>query len=171
MWSSSRALRSLGLAAALAVAPALAACSGFTPVYGDHGLGQHQVALLYGAPSNRLEQIIYEDLSLRLGKATGAAPTLTVTVQQSTHALTSNSLGSAPLYVPVEQQEAVVTAAIRLVDVNGKVLFSGSRSAASDYTINPQVFASDEAADNASRNAAHSLADIIRLTVLGALAK
>ena len=67
--------------------------------------------------------------------------------------------------------EMVVTAAITLVGADGKVLFSGSRSQSADYTTGPQVIANNQAATDAQARAAHLLADTIRLSVLGALAK
>ncbi|MEP7240918.1 MAG: LPS assembly lipoprotein LptE [Devosia sp.] len=163
-WSEAR--RSL-LVLTLVLAPVLSACAGFTPVYGPSGIASREVPLAYAAPANRLEQIIYQDLALRLGKASGPAPTLDVDVTQASRDLTANDT----LTLPATQQQMVVTAKIRLTDLNGKTLFSGSRSASADYTANSQGFASREAADDAARRAAKSLADTIRLTILGALAQ
>lgn len=167
MWSSSRVVRTLGLLLALAAPLCLAACSGFTPVYGPGGIYAAKVALVYDTPSNQLEQIIYEDLALKLGKATGSAPKLTVTVSRNANGLTSNAVSS----LPNRPYEMVVKASVKLVDVNGKVLFQGSRSASAGYTTDSQVLANSEAADEAARRAAKSLADTIRLTLLGVLTR
>ena len=51
------------------------------------------------------------------------------------------------------------------------MLFSGSRSATADYTTDSQILSNRAAADDAVERAAHLLAESIRLTVLGALAK
>ena len=66
MWSSS-GLRIAGLAVALVAAPSLTACSGLTPVYGTQADTQH-FALIYAKPNSRFEQVVYEDLALKLGK-------------------------------------------------------------------------------------------------------
>lgn len=163
-WSDAR--RSL-LVLTLVLAPLLSACSSFTPVYGPSGISNSEVPLAYAAPANRLEQIIYQELALRLGKASGPAPTLDVDVTQASRDLTANDT----LVLPAIQRQVVVTAKIRLTDINGKTAFSGSRSASADYTTNGQGFASREAADDAARRAAKALADTIRLTILGALAQ
>jgi hypothetical protein len=167
MWLSSR-LRIAATLLALGLAPVLSACSGLTPVYGPQGVAAQQMALAYAKPAGRLEQIIYEDLALKLGRADGAAPTLSVSAQSISRNLTSDTL--AP-NVPTSQKQVMVSAAIKLTDVNGKLLFSGMRSATADYTTNSQGLASDRAAADASIRAAHALADIIRLTILGTLAK
>ena len=166
MWSSSPVLRSAGLALAAGLLLVVAACSGFTPVYGPNGVTADQVALNYDPPNNRLERIIYTDLALKLGKAPGAAPKLRVSASEGAAALTSQTLS-----VPAQPYRMVVTANITLTDMNGKVLFSGNRSASADYTANSQSFANQEAANDAAERAAKLLADTIRLTVLGALAK
>src|SRR5689334_20560375 len=78
--------RLLNVAAALvllALPLALSACASFRPVYGDNGLGTESIALAYAKPDNRLEQIVYQSLALRLGKATRTdAPLVTVSVTQ-----------------------------------------------------------------------------------------
>lgn len=164
--SSSRRLRLAALVMAGLAMPVLSACSGVTPVYGPGGVTSQQVALLYARPSNRFEQVIYEDLALKLGKASGPAPTLSVNVNAFSRDLTSDSVAA-----PTSQKQEQVSAAIRLTDVNGRLIFSGMRSASADYTTNSQGLASDRAAEDAAIRAAHALADTIRLTVLGALAK
>ena len=65
MSSFSRAI-SFALMAVTLTLP-LAACTGIRPVYSDAGLGAQRVHVVYAAPNNRLEQIIYNDLALRLG--------------------------------------------------------------------------------------------------------
>lgn len=169
MWSSSGVRMGL-VALALATAMSLAACSGFHPVYGPGGVAQQQVALIYAAPANRTEQIIYEDLALKLGKASGNAPTLKLSTQSFARELTVEST-SAAAKLPNLQMEMEVTANITLTDVNGKVIFSGMRSAVADYTSNSQGLANDAASADAIKRAALSLSDTIRLTLLSALGK
>ncbi len=77
MWSSKRGVRrALPGPLALLLAPlALGGCRPHhVPVYGDNGIGVEQHELRYAKPANRLEQIIYQELALRLGKADPAAP-------------------------------------------------------------------------------------------------
>ena len=167
MWSSSR-VRIAAVVLLLATGAMLSACSGPTPVYGPGGVTQEQVALLYAKPSNRVEQVIYEDLALKLGKASGNAPTLALNVTTLSRDLTS---AQSTTDFPSVQKQEEVTAAIRLTDVNGTVLFSGMRSATADYTTNSQGLASDRAQSDATIRAAHALAETIRLTLLGALGK
>lgn len=66
MSSSSRTLRAVAIAVALMLP--LAGCTGFMPVGGERGLGTERVEVSYGKPGSRLDQIIYQDLALRLGE-------------------------------------------------------------------------------------------------------
>jgi hypothetical protein len=166
MWLPSR-LRSAGLAAPLLAAIALAACSSVTPVYAP-GNAAASIAVIYAKPGNRLEQIVYEDLALKLGKATSNAPVLSVKITAISRGLTSTDLHPV---LPATQQEEEVVGQIRLTDVNGKLIFSGMRSATADYTANSQGLATDRAQADAAARGAHALADTIRLTLLGVLAK
>jgi len=155
-----------GALLALALLAPLAACTGLTPVYGERGLGAERIALSYAAPNNRLEQIIYQDLALRLGKGSGDVPQVSVSVSEGGGRLTNGLVDT-----PNSPRQMVVTAKITLTDVDGTVLFSGTRSQTADYTTDAQSFASQEAALDASRRAARLLADTIRLELLAALAK
>lgn len=167
MWSSSRAVRIAGLLLGLVGPLTLAGCTGLTPVYGDNGLGAHRVEVAYDAPNNRLEQVIYNDLSLKLGKDQGESTAkLSVAASQATRALTNDTVTSAAL-----QRQMTVTARVTLVGPDGQVLYAGTLSQSADYTIGAQAFANQEAAANAAENAAKLLADTIRLEVLAALVK
>jgi LPS-assembly lipoprotein len=168
MSSSRRAV--IAAVLTLAVAPALSACSAFTPVYAPGPSATQQVALIYAKPSNRFEQVVYQDLALKLGKANGSAPTLSVNVTAFSRDLTSN-IDPLTTNLPAIQKQEQVSAAIRLTDITGKVIFSGMRSATADYTANSQGLASDRAEADAAIRASHAVADTIRLTLLGVLAK
>ena len=162
---SSSAWRVLLTVVALLAAFALASCTGFKPVYGTGGVGDQRVEIKYGDPNNRLEQIIYDDLALKLGKAEGGAtPTLYIAAYPGAAGLTSGVVVS-----PKSEAQATVTANIQLVASDGQVLFSGSRSQTADYTNGPQAFANEETFANATEQAAHLLADTIRLQVLAML--
>ncbi|HWA20311.1 MAG TPA: LPS assembly lipoprotein LptE [Devosia sp.] len=161
--SSLRLMRAIIVTATLALA--LSACTTLRPVYGENGLTTEAIALAYAEPASRLEQIIYQELALRLGKATGDAPELQVTTSQASKALTAGGIA-----FPNRQRQMIVTARIRLVAAGGKVLFSGSRSAAADYTTNVSQLANQQAETDAAERAAKALAETIRLTLIAALA-
>jgi hypothetical protein len=153
------------MAAALAVALPLAGCTTLTPLYGDQGLTSEKIALVYATPANRLEQVIYQELALRLGKAAGNAPEVAVTATSSSKALTTGNITS-----PNRQRQMIVSATITLTSTDGSVLFSGKRSAAADYTTNASALANQQAETEAAERAAKALAETIRLTLLAALA-
>lgn len=108
MWSSeARQLRGLAWAVALVGALALGGCTGLRPVYGDAGLTAQQVELRYATPTSRLEQVISRELALRLGKSDGDVPVVKVVTNESSRALTSDTVTR-----PFDQREMTVTAAI-----------------------------------------------------------
>ena len=166
MWSSSPVLRAAMLAAALAASLVLAGCTGLRPVHGDAGgpVGRSDLVAHYAEPSNRLEQIIYQDLALRLGRATGPAPTVRVSVGRS-----SRDLTFATVTGPGRPRQMTVTAAITVTAPDGTVLFSGTRAQTADYTSSPQALASRQAENDAAERAARLLADTVRLEVIAAL--
>ncbi len=164
MSSLSRALGA-GLLAMALVGP-LAACTGLRPVYSDAGIGAQRVDVAYAAPRNRLEQIIYQDLALRLGKAEGKVPVVRVSASSRSAALTSDVVAS-----PLDQRQVTVTATLTVTAPDGRVLFSGVRSQTADLTHGAQVLANEQATDAAERQAALLLADTLRLQIMAALAK
>ena len=164
LWSRDR-IRAGLLSVALLLPLAVAGCSSLQPVYGDRGIGAERVALSYAKPTTRLEQIIYQDLALSLGKAS-AGPLLTVKTTTSNRRLTRSDVSR-----PSAQREAVVTADIEVKGADGAVLFAGRRSAAASYTVDGQGLADTEALRNAEEQAARALAETIRLTLIGVLAR
>lgn len=164
LWS--RVTVRAGLLGMVLLAPlAVAGCSSLKPVYGDNGIGAERVALSYAKPTTRLEQIIYQDLALSLGKAAGA-PLLTVMTTTSNRKLTRSDVTR-----PSAQRETVVSAEIELKGTDGTVLFAGERSAAASYSVDGQGLADTEALRNAEEQAARALAETIRLTLIGVLAR
>jgi hypothetical protein len=162
-----RAVRSALLAAVLATATTLAACSGFTPVYGERGIGVEKHAFRYDKPATRLDQIIYQELVLKLGRTTDpSVPLVRITTTSSIRGLTRTNVAN-----PAAQKEAVVTARIELVDADGNIAFTATRSAAASFTADRyQALAETEAEKEAKERAARELAETVRLTLLGALA-
>ena len=57
------------IALALSGTVLLAGCSGFRPVYGEHGIANDRMELAYAKPASRLEQIIYQEFVLRFGRS------------------------------------------------------------------------------------------------------
>ena len=150
---------------ALLLPLAVAGCSSLQPVYGDNGIGAERIALSYAKPATRLEQIIYQDLALSLGKASGG-PLLTVVTTTSSRRLTRSDVTR-----PSEQREALVSAEVELKGTDGTLLFAGERSAAASYSTDGQGLADTEALRNAEEQAARALAETIRLTLIGVLAR
>jgi LPS-assembly lipoprotein len=164
MLSSSRTLGAILMA--LALTATLTGCTGLIPVHGQRGLGSERVEVSYEEPSNRLEQIIYQDLALRLGKSSGDVPRVRVSASQHSVALTNSTVSA-----PSGQRQMVVTGRIRVTDAAGEVLFSGTRSQTADYTSDAQTLANQQAEVSAARQAALLLADTIRLEIIAALGR
>ena len=164
MSSLNRALGAALLAVALVVP--LAACTGLRPVYSDAGIGAARAEVAYAAPNNRIEQIIYQDLALRLGKSQGAVPLVKVSASSSATALNSDLIAS-----PLDQRQVTVTATVTVTAPDGSVILSATRSQSADVTHGAQVLANQQANDSGERQAALLLADTLRLEIIAALAK
>jgi hypothetical protein len=164
MLSFSRAAASVLLAVAL-LAP-LSACTGIRPVYSDAGLGAQRVHVVYAAPNNRLEQIVYNELALKLGNGGDNAPTVSVSAGSSIADLTTNTVST-----PVNAKQVTVSATLTVTAPDGTVLFSGTRSQTADLTHDAQSLANRQATDSAERQAAVLVADTLRLEILGTLSK
>jgi hypothetical protein len=165
MSSFSRVAGSALLAVALLVP--LAACTGIRPVYSDAALGAKRVHVVYAAPNNRLEQIIYNELGLKLGNTGGDnAPTVAVAAWSGAADITGNTVST-----PLNPKQMTVYASLTVTAPNGAVLFSGVRSQSADMNHTAQSLANRQASDSAERQAATLLADTLRLEVLGALSK
>ncbi|WP_158626075.1 hypothetical protein [Arsenicitalea aurantiaca] len=145
---------------------ALAACSSFTPAYGPQSVAEGRLALAYAAPNNRLEQVIYQDLALRLGPGgdTGA-PRVSVTARSDVRRLARSRTDN-----PRTEFEAVVTADLVVTEADGAVSFTATRSASAVFTRGEQVLADVSAETEAAERAARAVAETLRLTLLGALA-
>jgi hypothetical protein len=164
--STHAVLRTLALALALATTTALTACSSFTPVYGDHGTSIERTAFRYDKPATRLDQLIYQELALKLGRSTDPSlPLVRVTTSTSSRKLTRSDVTR-----PSEQREAVVTAKVELVGPGGQVATTFTRSASALYTTDSQALAATEAQRDAEERAARELAETVRLSLIGALA-
>jgi hypothetical protein len=162
MSSFSRACRTALIALALVVP--LAACTGLRPVYQYGEADAERMAVQFGSPANRYEQIIYNELKLRFLKGGDDAPMVTVSASAGGRGLTNNTISS-----PVSQNEMIVSASVTVTSADGEVLGSATRVATADYTTSPQAFANQEAPDEAARRAARLVADSLRLEIYAAL--
>ena len=147
---------------------ALGACS-FTPVYSGALAGQAALELAYAKPTNRLEQIIYQDLSLRFGTAPSpAAPLATVAAVSSARDIlvTTTTNPSIPV-------EVTVTATLTITNRSGSDIPPRvyTRAASAGYTRSGQVLADRAAAGEAAERAAKGAAESLRLAVLSALSR
>ncbi len=162
--SSSR-LRAVLVALALVAPLALSGCTGIRPVYGDVAIGPTELEFRYSEPESRLEQIIIQDLGLRLGRNDSEdAPLIRIKARTLSRDVTD-------VYVtrPNAQYEAIVVAYYAIV-ADGKTVGSGSRRATATYATASQVMANDAARRDALERAAHEAAEMIRLSILGDLA-
>jgi hypothetical protein len=155
------------IALALTATTTLTACSGLSPVYSERGIGVERHAFRYDKPATRLDQIIYQELVLKLGRSTDpSVPLVRITTTSAVRGLTRTNVAN-----PAAQKEAVVTARIELVDADGNVAYSATRSTAALFTADrDQALAETEAEREAKERAARELAETVRLTLLGALA-
>lgn len=164
-WSSRPARRVL-LGAALVATLTLGGCSGFRAVYGDQGIAQSRMELSYAEPDSRLDQVVYQEFVLRFGRSDGEqAPRLEVTTATYARGLTMTGVSK-----PATQFATTVTVRAILTAPDGRVVFTGSRTATAQYATVGQVLADTEARDEAEERAAKEAAEALRLAILGALA-
>ena len=157
-----------GALLAVALVVPLAACTGLRPVYSEGAIGgAHRVDVAYAEPGNRLEQLIYQDLALKLGKAQGSAvPTVKVSAWRGSADLTRDTVSS-----PFSERVVTVSAALTITAPDGTVLFSGVRSQTADVRSGAQSLANEETSRAGDRQAALLLADTLRLQILATLSK
>jgi len=165
MWSFKRAARNAVLALGiLASLGAVAGCS-FAPVYGNGGAAEQALALNYAKPLTRLEQIVYQELTLRLGAyADPDAPLVTIVVYTGTRTLTkTKTLNPTPI--------TEVTAVGIVTVVKGEeILTTFTRKATASYTQATQVLANKSAETDGEERAAEALAESIRLSLIATFA-
>jgi hypothetical protein len=167
--SWSRPLRRIVFAGlVLGVGAALGACS-FSPVYSGALASQPLLNLAYAKPATRLEQVIYQELALRLGSSDAAtAPLATV----SATPVAADMMLSATAN-PAKSVEVTVTATLTIAPRDGSETepYTFTRTASADYTRSGQILADNAAAAEAAERAAKSAAESLRLAVLAALSR
>ena len=160
-------LKPLALIVSLAlVSTSLAACA-FQPVYS--GKLAENLQLAYAEPTTRLEQIVYQELSFRLGKTTSPkAPLVAVAVSASSStpylSVTAN---------PNKPYEATATATLTVTPRDGvdEKSITITRTAKAQFTQTGQVLANEAALIEAQERATRAAAESLRLALLAALGR
>jgi hypothetical protein len=166
--SSSRLKRialiiSLGL-----VSTGLGACS-FQPVYSGRLAENPQLQLAYAEPATRLEQIVYQELSFRLGMTESpSAPLLSarVTASASEPFLSQTTNPNIPRVVTVTGSVTITPRDRR--DAKPIVI---TRTARAEHTRTGQVLADEAALAEAGERGAKAVAESLRLAILAALGR
>ena len=166
--SSSRPARRLAIAGLiLAMAGALTGCASFRPVYSGTLASQPELNLVYAKPNSRLEQVVYQELALRLGESDGpTAARASVFVAAS-----PSDLSMSATVNPAKPLEVVVTAVLTITPSDGSEAIRITRRATANYTRSGQVLADRAAAAEAAERAAKSAAESLRLAVLADLSR
>ena len=162
----SRLPRRIAIATALVgFGAALAACS-FSPVYSDVSSSSPAgLEVAYAKPNNRLEQIIYQELGLRLESSSPKAGMVTVAASTQGGDIMLSATNN-----PRKSAETTVTATLTLKTADRPAL-QVTRKATAGYTRSGQILADQAAATEAGERAALSVAEALRLAVLASLTR
>ena len=167
--SWSKPLTRLGLIVLTLGTPVVLSACTLTPVYSGAMAESPSMNLAFAKPRNRLEQVIYQDLSFRLGSTDSiTAPLVTISV--------SSYSGDATLSAttnPSKPVEAFVTATMTITPRDGSdtKVQTITRKASANYTRNGQVLADKAAEVEAAERAARAVAESLRLAVLAELSR
>jgi hypothetical protein len=156
--------RSALLAGMLASVGLLAGCSSFAPVYSNDSAVQTSMSLSYAKPNSRLEQVVYQELSLRLGQSTNPTAPLASVVLVPAFSETMLSRTDNPS----KSMEVTVTATLTITPRDGSAAPARTftRRATAQYTRNDQVLADRNAQEEAAERAARAAAESLRLAIL-----
>lgn len=163
MSSPDRPSRRAALLGLAALPLAIGGCS-FTPLYGN-GTTAKANRYAFATPTNRVEQIIAQELRAALGESTDPrAPLVTLSAAPSSARVGRTSGGSVGA-----AYEAIVSGTITVTDraTGTGTQFTESRSASTLYEVTSQAFADQTARQDAEEKAAVALADKFRLLLLG----
>ncbi|GHA23467.1 hypothetical protein GCM10007989_18690 [Devosia pacifica] len=139
--------------------PGLAACT-MSPIYGA-AERTDVLNLQFAEPNTRLEQIVYQQLALRMGTDAEGAPLARVTITSEIAGATlSDSVNpNVPYRVTLEGTMTIETG-------DGTIAKQITRVASADFTGNDQALASQEGRIDAEERAARELAEALRLALL-----
>ncbi|WDR07388.1 hypothetical protein PSQ90_08210 [Devosia rhodophyticola] len=168
MLSSKQLIKSGLLIAVLLAVPALAGCT-FAPVYSGKLAERPNIPLAYAKPDNRMEQIINQQLALRLGASDVLTAPLAKVVANSSVRARSISQTVNPYRV----YEVTVTATLNIEARDGSESepLTFTRAATAQFNSNSQVLADTEAQIEARERAAKAVAESLRLAVLASLSR
>ncbi|WEJ33447.1 LPS assembly lipoprotein LptE [Devosia sp. SD17-2] len=155
------------IALSLSGGVALSACS-FQPVHSGRLAEAAQMQLAYAAPNTRLEQIVYQELSFRLGtSARPDAPLVSISVRPETAVAFRSQTAN-----PHKLHEARVTGDLVITyrDNSGRAPVRVTRTATAQFNRSGQVLAEQAAELEAQERAAKALAESLRLAIYAALA-
>lgn len=138
---------------------------GFTPVYGNAGVGSSLSRIAVTTQDDRLGYRVREQLEDALGRNGGQAPLwrLETTLEQSRRPLGRRIDDTATRY------ELTVRGAWTLTPVSGGPAVSGVETVTTTYAAADQPFAAIAAQQDGEERAAAELARLIRLDLMRAL--
>ena len=157
-------MKLLSIVATALLATILAACTSFSPVYGDRSGPDLQSARFnFAVPDSRLEQIIFDRLKLAFpGQAGPNDPILDIA------ATTSSLPGSMSNAIAVARPVNIRVEATVTITKDDRTLFEATRFADTAYQsgkLTPVDIASTQGAEETAAKAA---AESLRLTILTA---
>lgn len=168
--SWSKLARPALLATAMLVSGALLGACSFQPVYSGALATNPTMDIAYAKPTSRLEQVVYQELALRLGSsASETAPLATVSVALSGAYI--GGMTAAPGPNTPARVTATATLTITRRDGSKTAPVVITRMATADYTTSNQVLASNSASTEAGERAARAAAESLRLAVLAELSR
>ena len=151
--------------ASVAAGLALAGC-GFTPMYGEMGVGAGLSRIAVTTPDNRLGYRLREQLEDALAWDRSSAPLyrLTTQVEQNRRSLGRRIDDTATRY------ELTVKATWTLTPASGGAPMTGTETVTTTYAAADQPYAAIAAQQDGEERAAAELARLIRLDLMQALA-
>ena len=143
---------------ALALAGALVAGCGFTPLYAEPGVSPALAAIAVETPDTRTGFLLREKLEDAFGRAPGtpSAYRLTTRVSERRYPLGRRSDDTATRY------ELVLTVSWQLHDAGGGLLRRDTTRATTTYAASEQPYAGVVAQQDGEERAAAQAADLIR---------
>ena len=161
-WSK-RLLRSGFLGIVLVAGGALSACT-MAPVYSNPEALQQKLAFTYAEPNSRYEQIVYQELRLRLGESQAPdARQLRVALSfaGAVQGLSDTTNPNTPLRMTATAQ-LTVTPPPGSTEPPTVI----TRTATAEYTTNSQAFSASAAGTEALERASRAVAESLRLALL-----
>jgi LPS-assembly lipoprotein len=156
--------RLAALLGAAMVASIVAACS-FSPVYSTR-TNSGSLTLDFPEPTDRLQQIVYQELAFRLGSSESPdAPDISVSISASAAEVGRTAGGVQKPY----QMTATANVTVSDPTQDGKVLSSFTRSASASYETTEQALGNQAAVREARERAAKAVTEMIRLKLLADL--